>query len=575
MKEIVKNADFKARLTQNSSKSNRVSLFFDYVRTVLLGAAPESRTNLAVVAPSKLQILLWSLLLLTSLVLFLEKYGEFQIGSYQDDAIYIVLANSLVHSETYGLINRPGEPAGTQFPFGLPLLLAPFIWLFPANTDALRVVSLLATLANSSLLFWGWHSFSRRRSLWWGLAVAGLYTFSPLVVDQSRMVMSEPIFTMFCLTSLLLGEQAAQRRESRVWPLLMGISLFFALFIRTIGFTLVVPIFFYLLWKRGLRFWKSFLLVGLTVALLVATVLISTSVQSKDLLPSKYIDQFAEGGTSEVVDRLFGNQIYKLKDQVALYLYQLLIPFGGGHTEERIYASFGLGDLPIVFRLCLLGLTGLGFLAWVRQEGFSGFNIFPVVYLGIIYSWSWDGRRFLYPIQPELQFAFLFGVEAIIFWIGMHSLGKEQSRRLTSVGLFVLVCLLLLGGLYKGIRLDRSALHVGDVYARSNWLKDNTLVMDIIMTDQPEVDFVNSGRRTMPFRDAYASAAELQQDLADYQVKYVLVAPALDWQVTYRPTYSPQLQFARPLLNALIAQNRLAVVYASSQDLVQILKVQP
>src|SRR5581483_3816510 len=265
VKAFMKYLDFKTQMIQKIPGSGWARPAYDYAQNVLLGTVPAMRERSTTAAPSGLQIALWVCVLLASLVLFFYKYSEFQIGAYHDDATYIVLAQSLVHSDTYGLIDRPGEPGSTQFPFGFPLLLSPIVRLFPDNLDALRSISFLATLINISLLFWGWHLFSRRRSYWWGLAIAALFGLSPLVVDESRMVMSEPVFLTFCLVALLLAEQAVQHRESAAWTLWMGISLFFVLFIRTIGFTLVIPIFAYLFWKRGLSFLKSLLGVALVM----------------------------------------------------------------------------------------------------------------------------------------------------------------------------------------------------------------------------------------------------------------------------------------------------------------------
>ncbi len=571
----MKYLDFKTQMIQKIPGSGWARPVYDYVQNVLLGTVPAVRERSTTAAPSSLQIALWFGVLLASLVLFVYKYSEFQIGAYHDDATYIVLAQSLVHSDTYGLIDRPGEPGSTQFPFGFPLLLSPIVSLFPDNLDALRSISFMATLINISLLFWGWHWFSRRRSYWWGLAIAALFGLSPLVVDESRMVMSEPVFLTFCLVALLLAEQAAQHRESAGWVLWMGISLFFVLFIRTIGFTLVIPVFVYLFWKRGMSFLKSLLGVALVIVGLCVAIVLLTSVQPKDLVPNAYVNQFVQEGQGQVVNHLISDQLYKLTDQTGLYLWQLLIPFGGGQAEEQFFGSLGLAGLPTLYRVLVLGLTGLGLLAWIRQEGLSMFNLFPIFYLCVIYFWAWDGRRFLYPIQPELQFAFLLIVEAIVVWIAAHWLTKERSRRLVSAVIIALVALLLIGETYKSMKLDPTVRHVGDVYSRTSWLKENTGAMDIVMTEQPEEDFVNSGRRVVPFGSEYTSAEELQRDLMNNQVKYIIVAPALEWQANYQPVYSMQTEALLPLLETLMRRNHLVRVYSSPENLVQVLRVQP
>src|SRR5918911_1496349 len=71
-------------------------------------------------APSRWQVMTFLLILITSIALSLSNYDSFQLGSYMDDASYAVLAKSIVHSHTYGLINTPGQPASTRYPFGFP-----------------------------------------------------------------------------------------------------------------------------------------------------------------------------------------------------------------------------------------------------------------------------------------------------------------------------------------------------------------------------------------------------------------------------------------------------------------------
>lgn len=560
-------------MTPQTSDNYGYTLAHNQAQGILRTLAAGSRVQASVSGPSRLQIALWILILVASLVLFFLQYSEFQIGAYHDDADYVVLAQSLVHSDTYGLINRPGEPADTRFPFGFPLLLVPIVLLAPENLDAFRAVSLVATLTSCALLFWGWKSFSRRRSYWWALAITGLYAFSPVVVDQSRMVMSEPIFTMFCLIALLLTEQAARRRESSVWPLWMGIVLMFVLFIRTVGFTLALAIVPYLLWKRGIRFALSLALVMLVVVLGVSIILAATSLEISDLVPSGYVEQLTAGGTSDVSSLVLGYPLYRFTQHLGVFLWQLLIPFGGGETTEQFFAGLGLPFVPTVLNFLLLVAVALGFGAWIWWEGISSFIAFAVVYLSIVYFWTWDGRRFMYPIEPQLQFALLLGIEAILFGLTVRWLNPQFRRRATGVLLCACAIFLLAAALFKSIQLDPSAVHVGDVYARVTWLKANTQPTDVIMTDQPVVDFVNGGRKAVRFRSAYDSLEALQQDLKMHQVKYILVAPSLNWQVQYSDVYDSRVENAAPLLDRLLAQNEIALVYSSPGGRIRVFKV--
>lgn len=562
-------------MTQKASESLRPHFLDDQVQVILKKLTRASQAQDTLSGPSRLQITLWCGLVLASCFLFFAKYSEFQIGAYRDDASYIVLAYSIVHSDTYGLINRPDEPAETQFPFGFPLLLAPIVLLAPEKLDAFRAVALIATLTNCALLFWGWKSFSRKRSYWWALAITGLYVLSPGVVDLSRMVMSEPIFLTFCLIALLLTEQAARRLEGRSWFLWMGLALTFVLFIRTVGFTLALAVFPYLIWKRGIRFTKSLSLVLLVIVLAVGAIVLTTPVEVSDLVPTGYVEQVVSERVSQAPGWSFAYHYYRFSTHLGVFLWQLLIPLGGGESAQQTFATLGISFAPTLLNLLLLMIVALGFVAWIRQEGVSSFAAFAVVYLGIVYFWAWDGRRFLYPIEPQLQFALLLGIESILVGLGSRLPQPQFFRRSTRLYLGTVVALLLIAAAYKSTRLEPSILHMGDIYSRTTWLKANTQPADLIMTEQPEVDFVNSGRKTVGMARAYGSPEALWQDLLTQKVKYVLVAPANDWQVIYTPVYAAQVEKILPLLESLAVENSVRRVYSSEDGMTQVFRVLP
>ena len=100
--------------------------------------------------PRSWPVLAWSALLLLVLWLSVRGYDSFQLGTYRDDARYVLLAQSIVAHDTYGELG--GSQAVGKFPFGFPLLLAPFVWLWPDHADAGKALSLVATL-NSPLVF--------------------------------------------------------------------------------------------------------------------------------------------------------------------------------------------------------------------------------------------------------------------------------------------------------------------------------------------------------------------------------------------------------------------------------------
>src|SRR5881394_3262048 len=84
-----------------------------------------------IVKPTRLQIGLWLAIMLLMLALSLYDWDGYRVGTYGDDASYVTNADSLLQRVPYGTLLTPGQERVTQFPFLLPLLVAPLRALFP------------------------------------------------------------------------------------------------------------------------------------------------------------------------------------------------------------------------------------------------------------------------------------------------------------------------------------------------------------------------------------------------------------------------------------------------------------
>ena len=79
-----------------------------------------------------------------ALLLGLFAMNDVAVGIFQDDGHYLILARSLAQGDGYRYTNLPGAPAGTHFPPGFPVLLAPLWWLaprFPANVAYFKLIN--------------------------------------------------------------------------------------------------------------------------------------------------------------------------------------------------------------------------------------------------------------------------------------------------------------------------------------------------------------------------------------------------------------------------------------------------
>jgi Dolichyl-phosphate-mannose-protein mannosyltransferase len=555
-------------------------------------------------APSRLQVALWGALLVVTIFVSLIDYGSYQFGTHFDDSRYTILARSLVFSNQYGMINNPGQPLPGKYPFGYPLFLVPSILLFPTNLDALKFPSLIATVLNLAILFWGWRWFSKGKSYWWAIGIAGLYGLSPMTIEHTRRVMSEPVFTTFCLVAIALAEQAARGKQNRWWTLSMGVVLMFSMFTRTVGIVLTGTILVYLLLSRGKGFCKELGLVLAQIAILLGLIVLVTPVQLRDLLPSGYLSDSSarllvlpftgSGGISHeignppeaaihpapsgslnqkvVVVRNF--LISAVKQHIGKDIRSVALPIGGGEREQAMADALGIPALPTILGFLVAIVVIFGLVRLLAQERASLLLSFAIVYFGALLLWSWNDTRLLYPIQPQIYLGLLAGLEGIVFF-ATSGLRREFSRPAVRQLLFTtLVVLLMVGSMYKSLLLDDSRLHAGDVEIRSSWLRANSAQSDIVMTEAPETDYLYSGRKTVPYPATVSSPSAFEDYLVGHRVNYILVASQIKWETVYKPGYSGATNALLPVLLELSSEKRVKLVYNSDQGLIKVFQVE-
>lgn len=416
--------------------------------------------------PRRTHIISWVILMLGAFGLMINNLPKNQVGAHYDDAAYITLARSLVQSDTYGLISFPGQPRVANYPFGYPLFLAPLAALQVENLNIYKSISILATLINASLLFWGWRLFTRKLSCWWGLTVTTLYLFSPVTIDLSGRVMSEPVFLTCYLMAMLVAELVIKNQPSLkigrwLWPFGLGILLFMLPGIRTIGVVLSIGILFVMLLRMRKKFLQPALLI--LVGSLVASLLVVnlTPIAWSDLLPTKYLSdsqaallvglssRLTPGKISEQPENaldagktdpaaesgLSGNKltraeetarnrglggliqdylIYGLQFHLSHTLRATVLPIPITDTENSLAEKIGLPGLPLAFGYLVSAVILFGYLRWFRSEGLRVFNFTAVLYFFALLAWIWNNPRFLYPILPQLLTSLLMGAAGLL-----------------------------------------------------------------------------------------------------------------------------------------------------------------
>jgi hypothetical protein len=138
--------------------------------------------------------------------------GPYAVGSYGDDAYYVILGKALAGGMGYRSLYLPGHPVHLQYPPGLPAVVA-VLWRFGGSLHAVANLARILDVAAISLV---------AGAVWWigrsrlGLspAIAALFGIGPLFLDSALqyfgLVLAEPWFMLGWALALVLACRAGR-----------------------------------------------------------------------------------------------------------------------------------------------------------------------------------------------------------------------------------------------------------------------------------------------------------------------------------------------------------------------------
>lgn len=493
------------------------------------------------VVPTRLHIALWGALMLITLALLLYDWSGYQVGTYGDDGSYVAVTDSLLYPGNYGMFLDPGETEPTQFPFVYPLMLAPLRAWFPDNLNALRIISLVSTLALLNILFWGWRRIGGGLSYWWGLALTAVLALSPVTILHGRTVMSEAVFLCFVLFLVFWIEYVVERTP-RGWGLVLGVIAVGTVYSRTVGWAFLIPALAYLIWKMRRLVWRQLGVAAATMAVLVGIVVAVTTVQPVDLLPQEYMAQLSwaydskSRRTAIATDLANGETAVPPPAFSPLETLRVLnvnmlehldiaekLPF---QMEKAVVDATNALGAPFLRYIPILGaiaVVGLGVVVWIRRVGVTLLLVIAPAYIAMLMIWTWSGSRLAHPVQPQLFLALMLGVYAVGAWLAARLF--RNSRRLLAVAMTTLLVLWLGVWVWLDLRLTRTMLLPGDQVARAALVQQYIPPDAVVISTRAETDFLYSPQRFIKVPRARQSIETIRNYMLDHHVDYV-ISPA-------------------------------------------------
>ena len=450
-------------------------------------AAPvsSSRDLTSGLAPDRVAPLVLGALALAVAVLTITPWP---VGVFQDDAIYVVLAKALASGEGYRMINLPGAPHATHFPPGYPLVLAALWKIFPSFPDNIVVFKFVNALflAGTAIVTYRFCRSRLELGPLGAFVASAVGTTSVVVLIITGVVLSEPLYMLLVVPTLLVAERAAESGEARTAAGAGALIGLLAL-VRTVGVFLLPAALIVLLVRRRWR--SAAILAVVAMAILVPWQLWISAYQGETPGPlvGKYgaygpwlAEGYRAGGWS------FARAVLeKNADELFGFLGYITLPV------PPVWPRFV--SLGTVLALLVVGAAS----AWRRIPTTI---LFLLGYGAVILAWPFEPTRFALAWWPVLASLFVAGVRRV--WRWRPSAAVLQLVRVGSLAASVVIA----GGYatynVRGVRQKYWVNIQSDAGTQAKpiaeWVARATRPEDVVISDHDLIVYLYAGRRAVP-----------------------------------------------------------------------------
>ena len=336
-----------------------------------------------------------------------------------DFAAYIMQAHSILNGNPSEFIetNRFAVKNSTRiigpvaYPWGFPVLLAPFLALFGLNMLALKSLNIIFYLF---FLITLWLGCRRYHSRFWRIILVSLFALNPFFLEIMNHIISDIPFLLFSTISIfLIGHIVVQKLKlisKTADQVLLGIVIAASFYIRTEGILILATL-------------------GVSQFVMVLKNIIDQ--QKKD----------ATLKTKDIILRSLSNTLSNSRSFILPYLCFFIFTFiwrtvlpEGGSSHLSLIKSVSSGQIKnhliYYFNLPALFFTGLPyevgqafygaslplFIVGMLKRRNLDYHIITYGALFIILLIGWPGRqglRYLFPILPFYISFVLTGLESI------------------------------------------------------------------------------------------------------------------------------------------------------------------
>ncbi|HUJ65998.1 MAG TPA: hypothetical protein VLX59_10695, partial [Acidimicrobiales bacterium] len=363
---------------------------------------------------------------------------HYHVGSFDDDANYILTAKALLAGQGLTGHVTSGAVVAGLYPPGYSALLVPLVWIWPHSFVPMRLLSVVC-FALVFVLTW---AYLRRRGVGEGTRVLtlSLLALGPPLATFGSMVMAETPFLVAFLALLILVDR--WDKESSTWTLNgLGVVLLAAglVWLKEAGIGIVAGLVLWLLLKpqgpaRANRIKRPVALGIGVVALLLPVVVARLIAGVPALTGSRYSTELGSYYQGSLVHRVLYVLPHSGWHLLVTAIPATITPYGAPLPSDA--------DLWQVLSVITTLVIVLGAVVWFRRYRDCALALVPV-YLFETVFWPEVNERRVILVLPVLAAWWAVGAVAIWrvarAWSARHGLlpGARAIAALLLVGIVV------------------------------------------------------------------------------------------------------------------------------------------
>lgn len=459
------------------------------------------------------------------------------VGSFHDDGIYLVAAQSLRDGKGFGLTSRPGTPP-PKYPIGFPALIAVALKVVPISPGLSQEISVArAVVLASGCVFFG-VAFHWLRRVGLRPIAAVLVVLSTAFHLQILTTCAASIWTElpFCAATYLLLARWSSARKSAVPSygaccLVDGILAGAGYLIRSNGIALLLAASLraILLPRR----WRNLISCALGFGIVVVPLSLYPRRHARLVPSGDYLLEMRAGWSSLAAGgAIVASNVGFLTKQLSAAI--VLPNLTGSAPVVRLLASLPSGTATVQFLVSAIVLVGVVRLARASRRADAPAWCFAVATLLICFVWPWTSilLRLLVPLFPMVILSFYHGTICLARRVGTSTGARARLG-------YVILLIILIGNMSLALRHEYVYQSDGGKYPCGVKNRETAAVLEYLRTRLEPDAVVASTKPELVYLYAHKQAFPLNEDDDILAKRYGRTKRLLLWlgQVPGRPVY--------------------------------------